>query len=303
MGDAAKQYSSSGIEYRWRQQPEAYRETFARNANQITGLITCEWDDAGALKADLMESTEYVKGQGWLKRNPPMLYPDTETLYLTSMVSGKMFTTPQSGITEGYPQFDPVTGLWKFQRIEYVVTFTNLPYRVRQDDEVKSLEVPELNRYVVITPQPIASNRILSSQSIQVEAADGKLIPIQQTAAIPEIVTRYNVKLFMWPKEAIPWEQIYERMGRVNQDEFRLHGITHPPESLLYEGLGSSPEEYTGADGKKYVDVSHVVTRHPVNWNKTFYDGSWRYLRVGKDLFPKRRYEKVTFNEIFKPAP
>jgi hypothetical protein len=302
MGDLARQYSPSGIEYRWRLQPEMYRETFARNANQISIPLVCLWDDAGDLKSDIMESAAYDPAQRHLTRSVPIKFPGTDALFLTSMVFQKPLMNPKPDTPEGKSRFDPTTGLWSFERIEYLCTFTNLPYEVKADKDVKANNVPELSRYVVITPSPIASNRILSSQSINIETGGSPaLIPINQTAAIPEIVTRYQIKQFMWPKSAIPWASIYSRMGKVNELPFTLQGVSNPAETLLYEGLGSSPEEYTGPDGKKYVDITHVLTRHPENWNKAFYNGAWRYLRVGTADPAVRRYQKTTFNEVFTP--
>jgi hypothetical protein len=305
MGDLARQYSPSGIEYRWRLQPEMYRETFARNANQISIPLVCRWDDAGDLKADIMESSAYNPAQRHLTRSLPMKFPDTDALFLTSMVSQKPLMNPKPDTPEGKSRFDPTTGLWYFERIEYLCTFTNLPYEVKSDADVKSNNCPELSRYVVITPSPIASNRQTSSKSLNVETGAAppakQFEPINEVAAIPEIVTRFQIKQFMWPKAAIPWASIYSRMGKVNEGDFILQGVTNPAETLLYEGLGSSPEEYTGPDGKKYVDITHVLTRHPENWNKTKFNGAYRYLRVGTADPAVRRYDKTTFNEIFTP--
>lgn len=301
MGFDASLYSSSGIEYRYRQAPERYSETFVQNGNQITDLIVCKWNDAGDLKADLMQSATHVTGQKWLTRTLPLKYPDTDYLFLTAMQSVRpLMSNVRDGKPEGYPQFDPVTKHWFYERIEYQLTFTNLPYKVATDDDVKAHTVPELNRHVTITPQPIASNRVVSSQSLHVETG-ATFTPINQPAAIPEIVTRFLVKLYMWPKEAVNWGAIYNRMGKVNTETFRLYGIDHPAETLLYEGIGAPAEEYHGPDGSKYVDITHVLTRHPVNWNKTYFDGEWRYMRIGTADPPRRRYLKETMNEIFWP--
>jgi hypothetical protein len=301
MGEAAKRYTTSGIEYRWRQQPEVHRETFARNANQLTELLITKWADSWLLKADIMESAKYDATKKHLVRTTPMAHPEAGWLYLTSMVSQKPFLGTKASDPGFKPQFDPVTGLWAYDRLEYLCTFTNLPYKVLSDDKVKDKNVPELERYVVVTPTPIGSNRIVTSQPLFADMGGGTKESIFEPSAKPEIMTRYQVKLFMWPVEAIPWDIINERMGKVNSAEFTLKGIVNPIGSLLYEGLGASAEEYTGTDGKKYVDITHILTRHPVSWNKTYWKGAWRDLQVGTDAPPKRRYEATTFSQIFIP--
>lgn len=310
MAEANWVYSPSGIGYNWRFQPEAYQERFARNANQIAGRLITKWDDAGQLKADLMESAERVAGQSWLKRITPLVCPESDFLYLTDMLKVESFPPKADATGYGTQTRDDETGWWSHDRIGYQCTFTNLPYLVKEDDEVKSLTNPELDRYTTIMPQSVTTNRTVTGTRFVLE--DTPALGVNETAARPETLVRFLVKQWMWPKAAVPWTTIFDRANKLNNASFVLHGITHAAETLAYEGLAGTPEEYTGPDGAKYVDLTHIVTRHPVNWNKTLWAEPpgglvWKYIKLADPptgtpfTSPQRRFLTASFAEIFNP--
>lgn len=292
-------YSPSGIGYNWQFKPESYQERFARNANQVSNVLVTKWDDAGQLKADLMESAEYVAGQAWLKRITPLVCPESDFLYLADLTKQAVWMPKTTASGYGTQSRDNATGWWSMDRISYLATFINLPYPVKEDDEVKSEDIPELKRYVTVQPMPIVQNRLVTTPQRWV--IDGTDTGVNETAAVPEVLTRYLIKLWQWPYAAIPWAAIADRSGKVNSSSFTLRGTTHPAESLLYEGLGGPPEEYHGPDGEKYVDIVHSVVRHPENWNKTYFGGSYQYIRLKGSDPAQRRFRTASFNEIFKP--
>jgi hypothetical protein len=295
-------YSPSGIGYNWRYNPQAYAEAFARNANQISNILITKWDDAGSLKADLMESAEHVAGQAWLKRTTPLVCPESDFLFLGSMTKVESFPERNTTGDYGVQVRDDETGWWKHDRIGYQCTFINLPYQVKEDDEVKSLAEPELNRYCTVHPMPVVQNRVVSGKQFIIDggAEDGQ--GVNETAAVPEVLTRFLIKQWMWPYAAIPWSVISSRSGKVNSGSFTIKGTTYAAERLLYEGLGSQPEEYHGPDGQKYVDVVHSVIVHPENWNKTYWKGSYQYIKLRDSSPAIRRFQTASFSEIFKPA-
>lgn len=297
-------HSRSGIPYNWAFDPPAYAEQFARNGNQIQGQLVCEWDDAGDLKADLMESCEYVPGQTWLKRELPLLCPNTETLFLTDMTKVKTFMPKTDDTGYGVQVRDAETGWWGLGRgrIFYRCTFTNLPYKVKKDDDVRSQANPELNRYATVSSNQTSYNRVVTSTRLVLDdLVDGKTVSVPETAAVPEVMTLFTVKQWMWPLDAVNWDAINDRAGKLNDADFTIRGIVNPAETLLYEGLASSVEEYTGADGKKYVDLVHRLTRHPVNFNKTYHGGAWKYFKVADSVPPLRRYQLANFVDVFNP--
>lgn len=292
-------YSPSGIPYNWLYFPSAYAERFARNSNQISAQLVTKWDDAGDLKFDLMESAEHVPGQTWLKRTTPLLCPESDALYLGEMT--KIDSKPDKDT--GQQTRDTETGWWTHDRIMYHCSFFNLPYQVKEDDEVRSAGNPEMQRYMTVHPMPVVQNRVVSSQRFIISAGeDDAGVRVNETAAQPEVLTRFLIKQWMWPYAAIPWAAIADRAGKLNNASFTIKGTTYASERLLYEGLGSQPEEYHGPDGQKYVDIVHSVIVHPVNWNKTFFAGVWQYIEIENSSPTKRRYQTASFTEIFNPV-
>lgn len=305
-------YSPSGIAYNWQFQPEAYSEQFARNGNQISNLLVTRWEDAGSLKADLMESAEYVAGQAWLKRTLPLQCPEADALYLSEMVKAKTYMPKTDDTGYGTQTRDDATGWWSLDggRIAYLCTFRTFPYLMKKDADVRSLTNPELNRFCTVTPQTLVSNRTVTGTKFCLE--DTPSVFINETAAIPESLTRFLVRQWMWPKAAINWDVIRDRQNKVNNATFTVYGINCAAESLAYEGLAGSPEEYTGPDGKRYVDITHSLLLHPNNWNKTLWPTppgglDWKYVKLtdpagGPAFVPAvRRYRTASFTEIFNP--
>lgn len=293
--------SPSGIGYNWQFKPEMYTETFARNANQIQGVLVTKWADAGQLKADLMESAEHVAGQKWLKRTTPLVCPESDFLFLANLQKHQIYLPRVVDGEYGTQTRDDATGWWSADRISYLATFVNLPYLVKEDDEVKSATSPELNRYCTVHPMPVVQNRVVTSKQFVIDGGgdDGK--GVNETAAVPEVLTRFLVKQWMWPVAAINFSAIADNSGKVNSSSFSIRGITHPAESLLYEGLGATPEEYHGADGQKYVDLVHSLVRHPVNWNKTYWNGSYQYIKLRDSSPAQRRFQSAAFVNPFNP--
>lgn len=295
-------YSPSGIGYNWQFKPETYQERFARNANQISNVLVTKWDDAGQLKADLMESAEYVAGQAWLKRITPLVCPESDFLYLADLTKQQIWLPPvDSSGNYGTQTRDDETGWWSGHKLSYLATFVNLPYQVKEDEEVKTLTLPELNRYCTIHPQPVVQNRVVTSKQFVIDGGADNGKGVNESAAVPEVQTRFLVKQWLWPLAAVNWDAIADHSGKVNSSSFVIRGVTHPAESLLYEGLGAQPEEYTGPDGKKYVDLTHSLLRHPVNWNKTLWNGSYEYIKLRDSSPAVRRFLTAGFVLPFKP--
>lgn len=323
--------SPSGIPFAWLLRPEQYQENFVRNANQIEAQLIVDWEDAGTLKHDLMESCVYVPGQSWLQRTTPYACPEATNSYLLGMrkigqflngqaVGGapnplsetippqlpqRDYTISTSPATNyGYPvqTYDPKTGWYAFDRIAYNCTFGNLPYKVKTDDQVKGYTIPELERYAVFTKLPQTLNRRVSTAGFQLERANAPIT--SEVGTVPETTTVLMVRQWMWPKAAIPWPAIYDRSGKINSVDITIDGELYPAETLRYDGLSGSPEEYTGVDGTKYVDLAHKFVRHPVNWNKVYDPGQtppWTYAKIAGIDPPQRRFLTASFAEIFKP--
>lgn len=293
-----KSYTRTGVEFAWHFLPGVYDEVFTRNANQITAALKVGWHDAGTLKADMMESASHVVGQKWLVRSLPHQCPEADRQYLVSLKKRELLFDAK----RQYPNqaYDEVTGWFSVDFISYIATYGNLPYDLKDDDAVKTLAAPELNRYVSIFYESIKSNRKVSSYPF---VLDDTGVAIKEAATVPEILRRITVKQWMWPKAAVNWNVIDDRSGKVNDVAFTLGGQLCPMETLLYEGLAGTPEEYTGADGERYLDLMHVFTKHPVNWNKT-YDtatATWKYFKVQGTVPAQRRFPLASMTEVFVP--
>lgn len=310
-----KVYTPSGIPYSWMIVPELYGEQFARNANQIVMQLKCLWEDAGDLKSDLMESCVYKPGQSWLIRTTPYRHPETDNAYLVNMTKYKLFLESQPSVLPGIagfgyptPTYDEKTGLYSFDYISYNCVFGNLPYPVLEDSDVKTLPIPELSRYATMQPKPETLNRRLSTHPLEMTRSDGSTVAAQnEVGTIPETTMVLQIKQWMWPKAAINWPAIRACSGFVNSVGLSFFGDTHSTETLRYDGLMASPEEYTGPDGNKYVDLVHRAVRHPVNWNKTYDLGDpagpqWNYFSItGLPGGPRRRYPSADLSAVFKP--
>lgn len=322
-------YSPSGIPYNWAFFPAEYAETFSRNANQTVARLRCAWDDAGDLKADLMESAQHVAGRKWLTRNLPLQCPEVETQYLQSMTKVGLYHDNSKATSafegpwiredenaSGYntsggspaQRYSSETGWWRMDRIHYRCVFGNLPYLLKEDDEVKAAEIPEVERYATFQKVPQSINRKISSQPFVLDrlGAGGAKIPIGETAAVPETTFKLNVKVWMWPEAAVPWAVIYDRANKVNDASVTINGETFAAERVRYDGLAGPPEPYHGSDGQRYVDLVHVLNVNKMNLNQTFdvelTPPDWGYFKLddGADP-PKRRFRKASLKEVFHP--
>jgi hypothetical protein len=298
-------YSPSGVPYYPLYKPQEYSETFAKNANQIVNWVSVGWDDAGDLKADLMESAAHVAGRKWLTRTLPQRCPWADFQYLTDMRSpgGRTRIRDKGDGSPGQGR-DETSGWFTADRIEYMMTYGNLPYLVKDDDAVKSAEIPELERYAVFSYQSVLQNRVLSSYPFVLDEDTTK--SINETASIPEVIRRVSVTQHFWPMPtAVNWAVIDSRAGKVNDASITIDGVTYPAETLRYSGLAGPPEVFHGAGGERYANITHLFEAHPITagWNKVRKpDGTYVYFKVNDGASPpNRRYQKASMKEVFYP--
>jgi hypothetical protein len=271
-----------------------YQEQFTMRATNSVVVVELDWWDAADFLWDVLGWTDSNRGGLNFARTLPMRHPVITSLYCTD---AKLVDYPSDDVKTQANQPDPFSdGFFTTGRILYALTFTRMPYKVLELEEV-STTPPEIGRYVTIVRRPQVRERQINAYQFMVKDTGVKL---PTPAFVIDYEQDFVYTLHEIPESDIPDTAIAACGGHINETPFD----DWPAKTLRFKGLAQDIGLYQGPNGQWYADLAYLFTYRPMTWDFFPDPAGGSPVEVVRVKDPtKHLYDTADFTGLFMPEP